>query len=414
MKKFGALIICLLASACARYAPGPAPVIGSEMGSLDRGVAVQVDNLFEESGAPSMALAIVVGDDLVWAKGLGEQPDLSTIYMIGSIDKAYVTTAFLAQVEDGLIGLEDDISDYLPFDLHNPNAPEITITPRMLASHQSGLAHDVPGMRYVDNGGPMLWWLFRNVDIKFWDLWYSIFPFGATRSEMVEEALQGGNPEEVWSGKPNVGFQYSNTGMHLLGQAMGSIEGKTAYDVVQQRVLQPLGLENTGFEVSNFPRDQIAVPYVRFEDGYKPLPLTGMSASDRLRSNVLDLARFMALQMNDGSLDGVQILSPGSVQLMHARDVALSGTDFPGMQLYGFGWGWLLWGGDLMGHTGAVPGFFSQMVYRDTEIPYGVVLMMNTGCSVVECDFVWFDDYFVSIREILMQEAARLAGESEN
>jgi CubicO group peptidase (beta-lactamase class C family) len=231
---------------------------------------------------------------------------------------------------------------------------------------------------------------------------------------MIEEALQVGNPEEVWSGKPYTGFQYSNTGMHLLGEAMGSREGKTPFDVVKQRVLQPLGLGNTSFEVSKFSRDQIAVPYVRFEDGYKALPLTGMSASDRLRSNVLDLAQFMALHMNDGSLDGVQILSPGSVQLMHARDVVLSGSDFPGMQLYGFGWGWLLWGGDLMGHTGAVPGFFSQMVYRDTEIPYGVVLMMNTGCSVVECDFVWFDDYFVSIREILMQEAARLAGESEN
>jgi hypothetical protein len=49
------------------------------------------------------------------------------------------------------------------------------------------------------------------------------------------------------------------------------------------------------------------------------------------------------------------------------------------------------------------------MVYRDAELPYGVVLMMNTGCSVVECDFEWFDDYFVEVREILLGEAARIA-----
>jgi hypothetical protein len=55
--------------------------------------------------------------------------------------------------------------------------------------------------------------------------------------------------------------------------------------------------------------------------------------------------------MNDGKLKGVQVLSPESIAQMHARDVELSGTDFPSMQLYGFGWGWLLWGGDLMGHT---------------------------------------------------------------
>ena len=56
--------------------------------------------------------------------------------------------------------------------------------------------------------------------------------------------------------------------------------------------------------------------------------------------------------------------------------------------------------------------FFSQMLCRNTEgTPYGVVLMMNTGCSVVECDFEWFDDYFVAIRELLLSHAAQVAGQ---
>lgn len=90
---------------------------------------------------------------------------------------------------------------------------------------------------------------------------------------------------------------------------------------------------------------------------------------------------------------------------MHGRSVELTGTDFPSMELYGLGWGWILWGEGLQGHTGAVPGFYSQMVYREAEEPYGVVLMMNTGCSLVECDFEWFDEYFVSIREVLLEAA---------
>jgi hypothetical protein len=40
-----------------------------------------------------------------------------------------------------------------------------------------------------------------------------------------------------------------------------------------------------------------------------------------------------------GTLDGVQILSPESIEQMHTRDVVLSGTDIPSMQLYGIGWG---------------------------------------------------------------------------
>lgn len=117
-----------------------------------------------------MAAAVVVGDEIIWAHGYGEQPDLSTIYMVGSIDKTYLTTAFLQLVEEGKIGLDDDIRDYLPFELRNPLAPDVPITPRMLLSHQSGLAHDIPGLRYVDNDGPMLWWRFWNLDKEIWDL----------------------------------------------------------------------------------------------------------------------------------------------------------------------------------------------------------------------------------------------------
>jgi CubicO group peptidase (beta-lactamase class C family) len=136
-----------------------------------------------------------------------------------------------------------------------------------------------------------------------------------------------------------------------------------------------------------------------------------MSASGRLRSNVLDLARFMALHMNDGTLDGVQIISQESNAQMHARSIVLSGNDFLSMQLYGWGWGWQLWGGggDLMGHTGGVPGFISQMVYRESEPPYGVVALTNAGCSVVTCDYDWLDRHFVAIRRTLMDEAAHMA-----
>jgi CubicO group peptidase (beta-lactamase class C family) len=414
MKRIWIVLMTLMLASCTRFAAGPPTMIGTEIGSLDPPVVAQVEDLFEESNIPSMALAVVVGDELIWAQGLGEQPDLSTVYMTGSIDKAYFTTAFMQMVEQGEIGMEDDISDYLSYNLRNPNAPELPITPRMLVSHQSGLAHDVPGMRYVDNDGPMLWWRFWNLDAKFWDLWYAIFPFSDTRDEIVIKTLCEGDPAEVWTGLPNGGLQYSNTGFYdILAGVLADLDGTTREGVVQGRVLDPLSLENSAFEASVFPKEQLAIPYARFEDGYKAMPVTGLSASGRLRSNVLDLARFMALHMNDGALDGVQILSSESIAQMHARDVELSGTDFPSMELYGLGWGWLLWGGDLMGHTGAVPGFYNQMVYRDFDTPYGVVLMMNTGCSVVECDYEWFDEFFVAIREILMEEAERLAEVNE-
>jgi CubicO group peptidase (beta-lactamase class C family) len=276
--------------------------------------------------------------------------------------------------------------------------------------HQSGLAHDVPGVFYVDNDGPMLWWLFWNLDRDLRNLWHAIIPFGETRLEIVEKALAEGDPARVWTHRPNGGLTYSNSAFYgILGRVIGEIEGGTYQDVVRKRVLEPLGLENTSFVASAFPKGQLAIPYARFESGYVHYPITGLSASGRLRSNVLDLARFMALHMNDGTLDGVQIISQESIAQMHDRGVTIYSSDWIDMTLHGWGWGWQLWSGDQMGHTGAVPGFMSQITYRDTEVPYGVVVVMNAGCSVVECDWEWLGDYFGGIREILMEEAARLA-----
>jgi len=136
-----------------------------------------------------------------------------------------------------------------------------------------------------------------------------------------------------------------------------------------------------------------------------------MNASGLLRSNVLDLARFMALHMNEGTLDGIQIISPESIAQMHDRGVVISSTDWIDMQLEGWGWGWQLWTNDLMGHTGAVPSFMGQMTYRDAEVPYVVVVLINGGCSFTECDWGWLSDTFGAIRELLMEEAARQATE---
>jgi CubicO group peptidase (beta-lactamase class C family) len=412
MKRLAIVLVALMMAGCTGIAdaPGPAPSMGNEIGMLDAQVVEEVQRLFEESGIPSLAVAVVVGDEVIWARGFGEQDDLATIYMAGSIDKPFLTTAFLQMVEEGGIGLDDDINDFLPFEVRNPYAPEVAITPRMLLANTSGIVHDVPGVRYIDNDGPMNWWLFRNHGWKFGDLWYSVIPYPKKRDEVVGAALTD-DSGEAWVGPPIETWQYSNTGFYdVLGRMMGEIEGGTYQDVIRQRVIEPLELENTSFEASAFPEEQLAVPYERFDDGYRALPLTGISASGRLRTNIIDLARFMALHMNEGSLDGVQILSLESIEQMHAKAVDLSGPDFPSNYLRGNGWGWQLWQPGLQGHTGAIPGFIAQMVYGEVQgIPFGVVLLMNAGCSTVQADFDWLGDYFSAIKDLLLEAAEAVA-----
>ena len=95
-----------------KFKEGPTPRLGDELGSIRPESAQQLQRLFDESSVPSLAAGIVVGDELVWAKGYGEQPDLSTVYITGSINKTIITTAILHLWEQGLIDLDDDINDY--------------------------------------------------------------------------------------------------------------------------------------------------------------------------------------------------------------------------------------------------------------------------------------------------------------
>nr|NIN67041.1 serine hydrolase [Anaerolineae bacterium]NIN97171.1 serine hydrolase [Anaerolineae bacterium] len=256
----------LLVAACGSYAEGPAPTMGAEIGTMDAAVEARVNQIFRESGIPSMAVAVVAGDQLVWAKGFGEQSDLATVYMVGSIDKPFLATALLQMLEQGQLGMEDDINDYLPFEVRNPHEPGTPITLRMLVSHRSGLVHDVQGLRYVDNDGPMLRWRFWHQSHRLSDLWNSFLPH--SRREIIEEAFTAGasgDLAELWVGPPGRGFQYSNTAFYdLLGMAMEVVAGKPYQEVIQANVIAPLGMANTAFEAYTYPEDQLAIPYARF------------------------------------------------------------------------------------------------------------------------------------------------------
>ena len=404
------IVITIILTSC-NLAKPQVVTIGNVYGTLNENVEAQIDELVANSGVPSIAVGVVSENELVWAKGYGLQPDLSTVYSIGSIDKSFTATAIMQLIEQELIDLDDDVNQYLPFSVRHPNYPDTPVTIRMILAHQSGLPHDLPGTRYTDNDGPMLRWMFSNGGHQFMDLYRSYFPMNkASYLEEVfsEESKYGNN---FWVMKPGTGFQYSNSGYYLiLGTIIEEVTNQSYQDYITENILKPLEMDNTSYEFSYFPEDQIAIPYEDMEvQGYSDLPLSGANASGKLRSTVPDLAKFLLFHMNQGELNSTKILEASSVDMMHARTNPMSGFDFPGMDFYGIGLGWTLWGDGLQGHSGATPGYFAQMLMQETETgTYGVILMMTYGCSITECDFEWFDAYFAAIREILLEHAELL------
>ena len=393
------------------FSDEPVPIIGNEIRTISTEANIQLQHLFDESGVPSMAVGILAGEELVWAKGYGEQPDLSTVYMIGSIDKTMIATSILQLAEQEQLALDDDINEYLPFPVRHPDYPEAPITIRMLLSHISGLPHDVSGTGFAS--GPdalMVRWELENSKDFTALVRYLIPPSDKKLEEIF--SLESGAKPDFWLSKPGSSYHYSNTAFLLLSNMIiEAVSGQSHEDYIRENIFNPLGMENTSYQAEDFPRGQIAAAYEDFgRSGASALPITGLTATGKIRSNIIDLSRFLLVHMNEGSSEGMHILQPGSIAEMHDQQKALNFQDFPPMNLEGVGLGWFLWEDGYQGHGGAVPGYFAQLYINEGEdVPYGAVILTTYGCSKTPCDKEWFDTYFVRMRDILFEEGIAAA-----
>ena len=376
----------------------------TEFGAVSAETDAEIERLLESGDIPSAAVAIVIGDEIAWAKGYGEQRSLDTVFMAGSIEKSFIATATLQLVEQGLLDVNADINTYLPFEVRHPDYPDSPVTVEQLLLHRSGLIGDLPDSNWYDNDIVALQWAEEKLGSDV-----AANPYAAGRPSLGEYlGSHFGQPDNsgLWIFEPGTDWKYSNLGIHLLlGHIIERVSGQDLAAYIDEHISAPLGMDSTGHEASDYEESSLAVPYTRIDGENTALPLTGIRASGPLRTTASDLARFLAAQMNGGRLGEVEILSPNSVETMHEVHTPLGGTDFGQLRFRGVGYGWWLWTEGRSGHGGAIPGFLAKMVMQETDRGVvGIVAMINVGCSL-SCDQTWHDLHFVPLRELLLAEA---------
>lgn len=383
---------------------GGAQPAATELGSISAATDAEIVALLESGDIPSAAAAIIIGNEIAWAKGYGEQASLDTVYMAGSIDKSFIATAAMQLVDQGRIDLQADINTYLPYSVRHPDYPDTVVTVEQLMLHRSGLVGDLFDSVWYDNDPTALRWFADEFGNDISDNPYADGrpPLGDYLASHFEQADTTG----LWIFEPNTDWKYSNLGVHLLlSHIVEQVSGKTIEGYIEDHILAPLGMADTGFEAADYDESVLAIPYTRVDGENKPLPITGMSASRRLRTTATDLARFLGAHMSAGSFDGTEILPPESINTMHEVHTPLGGTDSDRLRFRGIGYGWWLWTEGRSGHGGAVPGFLSRMVMQETDGGVvGIVVMINVGCSL-NCDATWRDQHWVPLRELLLAEA---------
>lgn len=364
----------------------------------------KIRDLMAEFKVPSLATGIVVNDSLVWANGFGEQPDLDTVYMIGSITKTFTAAAILQLNESNLINLDDEIDNYIPFEIQHPNYSSTPITIRMLLSHTAGLARQFSySLLWIFDNQTIEWWnekLDLGLNITYWDPKPSL-------GEFLNGSLNPKGPfyhYQNWYSEPGTEFLYSNVGFELLGYLIEQVSNQSMVDYVHEHIHNPLNMTSSGYNYLDFTGKN-AIPYERINETNFDIPLYNLSmeGSGSLRSTVPDLAKFMIAHMNQGEYNGFQLLNPESIELMHEKHVS-----FPGSEKAGYGLGWFISEEGLQGHDGAVPGFLASMFINETgQGAYGIIVMFNRGSSFV-LDIDLLTSFFPAINILVLEHAENL------
>jgi methyl acetate hydrolase len=239
--------------------------------------------------------------------GAAMTPD--TVFWIASMTKAVTSAAAMQLVEQGRLALDRPIADVLP-ELASPQVfegfdaagePRLRparrpITLRHLITHTAGFGYAIwsPDLgRYIERKG--------------------LPDIISCRNAALDLPLTF-DPGEKWDYGINIDW---------VGKAVERASGQRLGDYFAERLFEPAGMRDTGFELSPDRRARLAGMHARGEDGalvpiafeMPPEPEFQMGGGG-LYSTASDYLAFQRLFLNGGRADGRQVLSPTTVRLM--------------------------------------------------------------------------------------------------
>ena len=383
-----------------------------------------IESVMDSDNIPGLSVAVVKGDNIVWNKSFGmaniEQNisvSDSTMFMLASVSKTVTATALMKLWENGLIDLDADINNYLPFYVRHPDYPNSAITTKMLLTHTSGIKDNWNVMNYYE-GDPTI----------------------ALGDYLQNYLIPGGDfynqNANFTNSQPGSNYSYSNIGAALIGYLVEVISLQPFNQYCNQYIFEPLDMDSRWF-LSELNIEQIAMPYksggaegdncydigcgvfngnnpcqcddecieygdccsdyeeICGEDGsgssvdLVPIGHYGYAdyPSGQLRSSALDLAKFAVLYTNDGLYNNTRILNQETIEFM--KQIPYPNIDSQQAII------WYYKNQDnrtLFGHNGGDLGVITEMFISLSD-EVGVIVLSNSQnyFSVIEIEKAIFD-----------------------
>lgn len=325
------------------------------MERLDR----KLQQVLEENRIAGMAVAVTDREKTVYTKAFGvdsvERPqipaDPAAIYRVASITKVVTGSVLMRLAEQGIVDLDEPVKNYVPWLAFTSREALEKMTLRHLLSHTSGLPAEYT-------------------------------PDGPREESALEQSLKENLGELAFQSLPGEGaFLYSNWGIRLASYIAQVKTGKYFTELAQEYVLEPLGMEQTTFDLRNAATYPISVPHIDTEDGnlavfHRIKENAARMAAGGMYSTAPDLCKLARFLLNGGKNDrGEVVLRRQSLEQMCSRhaDFDREHGDLYGLTMilrrYREGF--------LYGHLGSAPPYTLAML-TDPVIGCGAVVLMNT------------------------------------
>lgn len=256
----------------------------------------------ETSSLPAISMNVFYRDKILWSGHYGskvyKQPTLkpndSTVYRIGSVTKIFAVLLVYKLYEEGkIVSIDDPLSKYAPnFFIHNPFTNE-NITLREIASQMSGLPREAPCIYQCSN---------------------------TTSREQLALLRNRTLVLPPWT-EPS----YSNLGYALLGRLLTeNLLNETFENWTKENILKPLGMANTGFEITEEVEKNMAFPYLPDGQRMKFMNLGWINPAGAMYSTIEDLAK---LGMMFAQPEKQKLFKPASLrEMMTPKDITPDGV----------------------------------------------------------------------------------------
>jgi CubicO group peptidase (beta-lactamase class C family) len=274
---------------------------------------------FVDSQAMAGAVALVADKDKVLALEAVGYADLAAkkpmqtdcVFWIASQSKPITGAALMILVDEGKVNIDDPVEKYLPEfrgqkviaerdDEHMLlKRPQHPITVRNVLTHTSGL----PFKSAIEE--PTL----------------DLFPLALRVRSYAMQPLEF---------EPDAKYQYSNAGINTAGRIIEVVSGMPYEKFLDERLLKPLGMNDTTFWPSGDQLKRIAKAYKPGKDGLEECPITQLKyplddpqrqpmPAGGLFSTATDVSKFYRMLANKGQFEGKRVLSEKAVETMTSK-----------------------------------------------------------------------------------------------